>query len=618
MIDRTPVVAHLPGRMLRRVDFPRTPVIGGCQAVPLSELVHRPSWTPAEVDAALRLNEVVSADQRLWIEAGEDLVRSSLAYFFAEMIRGPADWPYEGRSLVGRHHREWDEILQLYDRVQLEAARDHGKSHFWSLAYPIWMAGYVKPGSLGYIFSSTQDTASALLQIVKDELLHNEQFAHLIPATGDRLWSNKEITLRNGSRIRARGWGVRVRGGHPQWIVCDDCLSDDDIYSETIRRRSIDYFLSAITNMIVPGGQIIVVGTPMHYGDLYGHLRTLGTYYCKKYPAIDAAGRILFPERYDRSRLERKRRELGVARFAREFLCQPMTDEASLFPSTLFHAPGIFQPYSLGLPWQYWEERGWPRYTGVDFGLSASAKADYTVIITLAIDDFGNRWLANLRRGQGWDFQRQLNEIKDEYTLMRFEVAHIEANQAQRVFTAEVVRDTDIPVRKFFTSGVTPKQPWRKGMTSLTLNKHHLDRGVPSMRLSLENRKWRIPRGDVHSIEATDIWMGEFTAIGWQDGKVVSVGDHDDNVMATWMADTAVRAGGFQFTFGDAEIAAIREAAAAGQLAALSSPEAIAAQKMLAEQGTDAEEWMPQDVAPTAEDMMFGIGGDLGFGRGGF
>jgi hypothetical protein len=576
----------------------------------------------AQIDAALTLHELhPESDTKLWIEAGDDLLRSSLAFFFSEMIRGPEDWPYQGRSLVGRHHQEWDEVIQVHDRALVEAARDHGKSHYFSLAYPIWKAGYVNPGSLGYMFSSTQDTASALLTILKDELLHNPKFAHLVPTTGDRFWSTKEIVLRNGSKIRARGWGVRVRGGHPQWIVCDDVLSDDDIYSETTRHRSIDYFLSAITNMIVPTGQIVVCGTPMHFGDLYGHLKRVGTYFCKQYPAIDKRGRILFPERYDRERLERRRKELGPARFAREFLCQPMTDESSLFPSSLFHQPNVMQPYLLGLGWEFWERRGMLRYTGVDFGLSTSASADYTVIVTIAVDQFGNRWLANIRRGRGWPFQRQLNEIKEEYALMRFEVAHVEANQAQRIFSAEIIRDTAIPIRKFFTSGVTPKQPFRRGMTTITQNKHHLDRGVPGLRLAFENRKWRMPRGDERAIEATDLWMGEFTAIGWQDGKVISVGDHDDQVMATWMADKAAEAGGFTFTFGDQEIADIRAAQLSMEQGTIAAPTVEAAKKVVAERAPAPRLLEPQERSPTGEDLAFGFGlgtGDLGFGSGGF
>jgi hypothetical protein len=121
---------------------------------------------------------------------------------------------------------------------------------------------------------------------------------------------------------------------------------------------------------------------------------------------------------------------------------------------------------------------------------------------------------------------------------------HIEANQMQRVWPQELRRETDIPIRSFFTTGITPKKPWRKGMTSIAVNKHHIDRGIPSLRMSFENKKWRIPRGDERSIELTDQWMGELQCMSIHSGKVVSVGEHDDLCLATWFCDVAIRMGG--------------------------------------------------------------------------
>lgn len=429
-------------------------------------------------------------------------------------------------------------------------------SHFVSLAYPIWRAGYTHPGKLGYLFSSTQEMAESFLLIIKEECCKNPKLRHLVPKGTDdpAKWGKaKEIEFSNGSKIRARGTGVRVRGGHPYWAIADDILDDNDIYSETTRNKHTDYFLSAILNMVVPGGQLLVVGTPFHELDLYSHLKETGVFHCVTYPAIKDDGTVLFPERYSVERLEQKKKALkSPSRFAREFLCRPQSDEASLFPSSLFEGPARV-PYVLGLGYEFWEARGCELYTGVDFAMSASAGGDYTVIFTVAKDRYGVRWIANIRRGKGWGFQRQLDEIKEEFAIMRPCVIHAEANQMQRIFTDELLRETDIPIRKFFTAGVQPRQPWRKGMSQLTLSKNHLEKGVPSLRMSLENGKWRIPRGDERSIEMTDIWMGELQSMSFQNGKVVGVGRHDDVAMACWICDTAVRAGGFGFSFGDEE-----------------------------------------------------------------
>ena len=290
--------------------------------------------------------------------------------------------------------------------------------------------------------------------------------------------------------------------------------------------------------------QLIVVGTPLHALDLYSVLRDSGEYEFRTYPAEDDDGVPLWPERYSRSDLDAKKREIGSARYAREFLAVPLTDEASLFPSTLFAGPEVRLPYVLGLGASYWDGRNCPRYTGVDIAMSAETGGDYFVIFTVAVDDSGNRWIANIRRGKGWSFTKQLDAIKEEYYLMRSEIIFIEANQMQRVWTDEIARTSDLPVRKFFTSGMGGRQPlnaWKKAATNIVVNKNHLDRGVPSLRIPLEHRKWRIPRGNEYSIEMTDLWIGEMGSVGWHDGKVVSVGKHDDLLMAGWMSEMAVR-----------------------------------------------------------------------------
>jgi hypothetical protein len=543
-------VASVPVSLQRRVSYRRTPIIDGKVARPLLDVVSDPGGSTTDLFNSLRLSDMAPHEEPMWDQTHEFMLRTSLAYFCASIIPGPYEPPYNGKFLICKFHLEWDQIINTYKLVCLNAPRDHGKSHTLSLGLPLWNAAYVYPGRQGYIFSRTQELAEEILDRVAKELLSNPKLAHLLPTTRDRMWRKREIQLINGSVIRARGYGVSVRGGHPHWLLADDVLGDDDLYSETVRKRSIDYFTSALVNMVVPGGQIVVIGTPMHQGDLYAYLRQSGEFFFKSYPAIAKDGTVLFPERYNRALLEKRKRILGSARFAREFLCVPLTDEESLFPSTLFEGADIRLPYVLGLPAKYWHDRGMTLYTGIDFAMSSNVGADYTVIFTVAVDENMNRWIANIRRGRGWGFQRQLQEIKSEYALMQPAMIHAEANQMQRIFTDEIIRETDIPIRKFFTSGVQPRQPWRKGMSTLTLSKHHLDRGVPSLRMTLENRKWRIPRGDERSRELTDLWMGEMQSMSWANGQVVSVGDHDDMPMATWICDSAVRAGGFDFSFG--------------------------------------------------------------------
>lgn len=475
------------------------------------------------------------------------------------MLRGPKAKPYDGQFLIRPYHEQWAELMGQHDRLVIRAARDHGKTHFLNTANLLWRAGYAQPGEMIVMFSATQTIAESLLRLAIDEVRNNSKLAHMIPATGE-LGKQSELRLSTGTVILARGMGVRSRGLHPQTIVLDDALSDEDLYSATTRRRNIDYFLSAIENMVVPGGSILVVGTPFHEQDLYGHLASTGEYTVVDYPAIDREGAVLFPERYSAARLARKERTLGAARFGREFRLRTVTDDTSLFPARMFEGPEVRQTYRLGLDAAHWRSLGMTTYIGIDLAMSAETGADFTAVFGVAVDAYGNRWLAEIRHHRGMSFPAQIGMIKDVCTLLQPAVVYIESNQMQRIFTDEVRRTTDIPVKAFFTSGVQPKHPSHRPMASVTQGKHHLERGLPSLSIGLENRKWRVPRGDARSIELTDRWIGEMGALTWQDGRVVSVGDHDDLVMAAWMADAAARSGGFRFAF-DAPPALLPEAA---------------------------------------------------------
>lgn len=119
----------------------------------------------------------------------------------------------------------------------------------------------------------------------------------------------------------------------------------------------------------------------------------------------------------------------------------------------------------------------------------------------------------------------------------RYEPALIflESNQMQRIFGDELIRLTDLPIKEFITG----------------VQKNSLDKGVPSLRVLLENKKFRIPRGDKRSVELTEIWVDEMRSFTWAEGKLQSVGGHDDMVMGCWICDQAIRHGGFEFTFGD-------------------------------------------------------------------
>ena len=494
----------------------------------------------ADAEGESQLQSVPSANDASWDAVYADVLRESLCLFAKDILK----------IEIGPHLVEWDDLVASSRRVALNAARDHSKSTFFSYAYPIWRV-WGDPGCEVYLFSATLEQAIEFLDIIlygRDNLkgmIDIPELAHLVPTREDfqrdpKLRLNRQdVRFTNGSRIRVLGYGKKTRGRHPKYIVLDDVLNDEDMYSETVRRKHIDYYKSAIVNMAHPEGQIVNVGTPYHAADLWGWFKKNSEYNFRRYPGIytDSKGdeRALFPWRWTVDALKGKKREIGSVAFTREILCQPISDDLSIFPSVLF-PPLYDKTLTLRPTRKQLRERGITCYAGVDIAISASVAADYFVVFIIGVDGHGNRYLVDIYRSKGDSFNKQLEVI--EKMCRRYDVAlcHIEANQMQRVWSDELRRTTDIPVKPF---------------TTLATNKYPLDKGVPGLRIILENTKLVIPKGDAYSRRVTGIWEEEAMQFGFVDGKLQGAGEHDDTVMAWWMAEEAAKAGGFSFSIGD-------------------------------------------------------------------
>ena len=466
-----------------------------------------------------------------------------------EEIMQRGDLSYFAESVLGLeiadHHKAWSQLTSKHAKLCINAPRDHGKSFFFTFAYVIWRLYYnwipkitgpsVPRVSLGYLFSATQDQAIALLDLVKTEIASNPKLQFLEPVDSDAAWSKMEIKCSNGAVVRARGYGTRVRGAHPGWIVCDDILNDETIYSELMRKKQVDYFFSALTPMLVPGGQLIVVGTPFHQMDLYAELEQNPEYCFKRFSALDdeTETKPLWATRYNREDLEKKKREVGSTRFAREYMCIAINDDASLFPEHMLR--GCYdQSYEMPSYLTPEDRQHLQVFMGVDLAMSSTVGADFTVITTIGLDKHKNRWILDIRRKKGLQMSEQLREIQDTARTFKPLKILIENNAFQRVFADELIRNTDLPV---------------EGFTTTAQAKNSLDRGVPSMQILFENRKVVIPRKTERDRRVTDVLVNELKAFTWVDGKLQGLGAHDDTVMSFWLANEACQSYQFSFNF---------------------------------------------------------------------
>ena len=459
-------------------------------------------------------------------ELEETLRCESLAYFILDVFKDSAELEW--------FHLEWCKLAETRSKISILAGRDHGKSYFWSHFYPIWqMYRYradidrYKQGKDGFLFSHTDTKAVDFLEIVKTSIETNDILADRLWDGRKEGWAKSSIRTKNGCTLKARGFMTGVRGYHPSYIVVDDPLLEKVLYSPTQREKSTDYFYSVIVNMLVPDGQLVVVGTPFHRQDLYSTFRAEGRHQewaYREYPAVFPDGRILWEGRYSYESLIRKRNTIGNLIFSREFLCRPVTSESSIFPYDILRSSirGM-EGYKLVKSREASPKTFERIVAGCDFAISANVGSDYTVFTVWGIDTDNSMWLLNMYRKRGASFNEQIGMIRTIWLNYQPEVIVVEDNSFQSIYT-QFLQDTEIPIKSHRTGK----------------NKHDLKNGLPSLAVLFERGKIRLPYGDEFSKSCADVILGEFNNVTYLDnGGLASVSGHDDCVMSTWFGRVA-------------------------------------------------------------------------------
>ena len=461
---------------------------------------------------------------------------------------------------LGWHHLEWGDLVHRHNKLCIEAARDHGKSYYFSNAYAAWqLYRYSKPKKMiyskrpsksnsnrGYLFSFSLQQSVDLMEILKGTIEGNDILRErLFPDSRNiGAWASTNIVCKNGARLTCKGFGSSVRGAHPYWIVVDDGLKDNVIYSQLQRQKSIDYFHSVIMNMLVPGGQIIVVGTPFHASDLYGDLKSKSKaatgsdkgWFVIEYPAIFPDGRILWPARWGFNDLMEKKATQGNIIFSRENLCRPITNESSIFPLKILERSLLrMENYTLVRNRDDFPMKFNKVVVGCDFAISGNVGADYAVFTVWGVDDeTGERWLLYFYREKGKTFHEQMQVLRGINVRFRPDTFVMEQNVMQQIFVQESDKQ-GLPVVGHTTG----------------IDKYDLKTGWPGLAIDFERGKIHIPIGDKYSQDVKDLIFTDLGSVAFTDHGLESVGEHDDISSSFWLAKLAANliTTGFKYTF---------------------------------------------------------------------
>ncbi|HBH27082.1 MAG TPA: hypothetical protein DDX54_06750, partial [Rhodospirillaceae bacterium] len=207
-------------------------------------------------------------------------------------------------------------------RLLLQAFRGAGKSTLAGL-FAAWLL-LRDPSTRILILAAEEGLATRMADAVRVVVERHILTAHLKPARAQP-WASAKFTVARPPGLRepsvlARGLSANITGSRAEWVICDDVEVPSTCETpgarQTLRRR-----LTEIPFVLVPGGGQLYLGTPHTHETLYGDF--LEGFARLDIPALDAAGRSAWPERFPPEVLERIRTQAGPAAFAAQMMLQP-------------------------------------------------------------------------------------------------------------------------------------------------------------------------------------------------------------------------------------------------------------------------------------------------------
>ena len=379
-----------------------------------------------------------------------------------------------------------DEEIQ---RVAIAAPRGTAKSTTTSLVYPLWRTAFKKSDEDLFIviISESQAQSNNFLSRIKHHLFNSANFRELFgdlgPNTAKR-WTNTDVVLANGTRIVAVGTGQRVRGfiegdTRPNLIIVDDFESELNAFTIEARAKNRKWMTEAVIPSLSDEGRICMIGTVISEDCFLYWVKESSSWNVLWYSKWDDNEKSIWPERFPRDRILAIKDEFSSVGNINGFYQEYMNIAQS--PDD---AP--FQPAWIKMHnWEYKKIQGQncliknegleneeikpvELYTGVDPASSLSARADYFVIATIAIDNENNKYIVDIYRNRISPAEQPkiIIDTFKKYSPRRIKVETVGYQEALRTAVRELMREESLYIPGL-EAGVKPRNSKSERLLSL-------------------------------------------------------------------------------------------------------------------------------------------------------
>ncbi len=309
------------------------------------------------------------------------------------------------------------EDLMVKDKKQINiiAPRGHAKSSIVGGVFPLYHIVFDKGPKLIVLVSRTQDHAVKLLGTIKDIFDYSNEFRQLFGYWGmnsARSWAKTEVELKDGTMIVCKGTGQQLRGikhgnQRPTLIIVDDPEDENNTKTSQAMESNLRWLLqSALPSLDPTKGRIAIIGTPIHQRCLVETLKEMEGWTNHLFKPDIENKVALWEDWQPIKKLLKKKRELEsigrVSVFYREYLCEIVGDEDQLFKEEniryydghISHKDDkAYLNFTSINGKEVKESRAVNLFMGVDPASSTARTADYSTIVTIAIDKDENRFV---------------------------------------------------------------------------------------------------------------------------------------------------------------------------------------------------------------------------------
>jgi len=374
-------------------------------------------------------------------------------------------------------------------RVLIAAPRGTAKSTVTTLIYPLWRAAFKSTNEDLFIVIISESQAQSInfLSRIKYHLTFSQEFkaifGNLGPETAQR-WTHTDIILANGTRIVAVGTGQRVRGflqgdTRPNLIIVDDFESELNAFTPDARAKNRKWLTEAVIPSLSDDGKIAMIGTVISEDCFLCWAKESSAWNVLWFSIWDEDEKSIWPERFPKERILAIKDEFSsvgnINGFYQEYMnIAQSPDDAPFQPDWIkihhYDYERIQGQNCLVKNKGLDNERTIPveLYTGVDPASSLSARADYFVIATIAIDNDNNKYVVDIYRNRISPAE-QPNMIIDtykKYRPRRVKVETVGYQEALRTAVRELMKEENIYIPGL-ESGVKPRNSKSERLLSL-------------------------------------------------------------------------------------------------------------------------------------------------------